>query len=108
MVQRLARIERVGEAVPASCLRHELGDARGAFWAHSAGIEAALLPDDASEKFDGQAVLRRGLLQRPANVICRRWIGGRVLRFDRHSRLFGLLMHRYWRGGARLRVRLRA
>jgi hypothetical protein len=41
MAQRLNRIERIGEAVPAGGLRHELCDARSTLWTHSAGIEAA-------------------------------------------------------------------
>ena len=62
MAQRLDRIKRIGEAMPASGLWHELCDARGALWAHSAGIETALLPDHASEKFDGDTAS----LPRPA------------------------------------------
>jgi hypothetical protein len=91
MAQRLDRIERIGKAVPASGLRHELGDARSALRAHSAGIEAAFLPDHPSEKFNGEAVLRRGLLQRPTNVFGCGRIGSGGLRFDGHGRLFGIL-----------------
>src|ERR1700719_3306980 len=104
MAQRLNRIERIGEAVPASGLRHELCDARGSLWAHSAGIEAALLPDHASEKFYGEAILCRSLFQRPANIVGCGRIGGRALRFAWRGLLIGFWM----RGGRRDRVRLRA
>ena len=79
--RNLNRIERIGEAMPASGLRHELCDARSALWAHSAGIEAAFLPNDTSEKFDGKTVLCRSLFHRPANVVGWGWIGDRALRF---------------------------
>ena len=108
MAATLDRIEWIGEAVPASGLRHELCDARGALWAHRTGIETALLPDHASEKFSGEGVLCRRLFQHPANVIGRGWIRSRGLRFNGHSRLTGLGMHRCRRGGARLRIRLPA
>jgi hypothetical protein len=59
MAQRLDRVERIGQAVPASGLRHELCNARSALWTHSTGIETAFLPDHASEKFNRESVLRR-------------------------------------------------
>ena len=90
MAQRLNRIERIGESVPASGLRHELCDARSTLWAHSAGIEAALLPDHASEKFDGEAILCRSLFQRPANVVGCARIRSRALRFGWHGLLIDL------------------
>jgi hypothetical protein len=108
MAQRLDRVERIGQAVPASGLRHELCDARSALWTHRTGIETAFLPDHASEKFNGEGVLRRRLFQRPANVVGCGWIGSGGLRFDRHGRLIGLVIGRCRRGGARLRIRLRA
>jgi hypothetical protein len=108
VAQRLDRIERIGEAVPTSGLRHELSDARSALWAHSTGIETAFLPDDASEKFDGEAVLCGGLLQCPTNVVCSSRIDAPGLRFDWRNRLIGVVVKRCWGGGTRLRIRLRA
>jgi len=98
---------RYGEAVPACGLWHELCDAGGTLWAHGAGIEAALLPDHASEKFYGEAILRRSLFQRPANVVGR---GGRsrALRFGWHGLLIDLWMPGRRRGRAHLSARLRA
>jgi hypothetical protein len=81
MAQRLDWIERIGETVPGSGLRHELCDARSALWAHGAGIEAALLPDHASEKFHGEAILCCSLFQCPANVVGCGRIGDRALWF---------------------------
>jgi hypothetical protein len=108
MTQRLNRIERIGEAVPACGLWHELCDARGTLWAHGAGIEAALLPDYASEKFYGKAILCRSLFQRPANIAGCGRIRSRALRFAWRRRFSGLLMPRCRRCGARLRIRMRA
>jgi hypothetical protein len=108
MAQRLNRIERMGESVPASGLRHELCDARSTLWAHSAGVEAALLPDHASEKFNGEAILCRSLFQRPANVVGCARIRGRALRFAWRGLLIGFWMHGGRRDRARLRARLRA
>src|SRR4029077_19030841 len=87
---------------------HELCDARSALWAHGAGIEAALLPDHASEKFDGEAILCRSLFQRPANVVGCARIRGRALRFAWRGLLIGFWMHGGRRDRARLRARLRA
>ena len=44
MAQRLNRIERIGKAVPASGLWHELCDARSALWAHGAGTIGSRSP----------------------------------------------------------------
>ena len=72
MAQRLDRIEWIGEAMPASSLRHELRDARGALWADGTGVETAFLPDHTGEKLDRERVLRRCLLECPTNVVrCR-------------------------------------
>ena len=98
----------IDEAVPASGLRHELCDARGTLWTHSAGIEAALLPDHASEKFDGEAILCRSLFQCPANVDGCGRIGDRALRFAWRGLLIGFWMPGCRRGCARLSARLRA
>ena len=68
MAQGLDRIERIGEAAPVRGLRHELRNALGTFGAHSRRVETALLPNNASEKLDGQSVLRRRLLQCTANL----------------------------------------
>jgi hypothetical protein len=75
---------------PACGLWHELCDAGGTLWAHGAGIEAALLPDHASEKFHGEAILCRSLFQRPANVVGRGRIRSRALRFGWHGLLIDL------------------
>ena len=94
MAQRRDRIERIGKAAPIRRLRHELRDALGTLGAHGAGVEAALLPDDAGEELDRQLVFRRVLLDGAADVVgarrlrgCRR--GGRLLRRRRRAR--GLL-----------------
>jgi hypothetical protein len=65
-------------------------DAGGTLWAHGAGIEAALLPDHASKKFYGEAILRRSLFQRPANAVGRGRIRSRALRFGWHGLLIDL------------------
>ena len=75
------------------------------FWAHGAGIEAALLPDHASEKFYGEAILRRSLFQRPANVVGRGRIRSRALRFGWHGLLIDLWMPGRRRGRAHLSAR---
>ena len=59
--QRLHRIERVGETVPASGRRHELGNTRGSLRTDSIGIEATFLPNHAGEELDRKAVLSRRL-----------------------------------------------
>jgi hypothetical protein len=108
MAQRLNRIERIGKAVPASGLWHELCDTRSALWAHGAGIEAALLPDHASEKFYGEAILCRSLFQRPANIVGCGWIRSQALRFAWRGLLIGFWMPDGRRGRAHLSARLRA
>jgi hypothetical protein len=67
--QRLDRIERIGKPAVPRRRRHELRDALRALPAHRKRIEAALLPDDASEELDRQCILRRVLLDGAANVV---------------------------------------
>jgi hypothetical protein len=77
-------------------------------WAHSAGIEAAFLPDHASEKFYGEAILCRSLFQRPANIVGCGRIRSRALRFAWHGLFIDLWRPGGRRGRARLSARLRA
>jgi hypothetical protein len=69
VAQRVHWVERVSKAVPAGRLGHELSNARCPLGADGTSIETAFLPDHASEKFDGERVLRRCLLQRPTNLV---------------------------------------
>ena len=72
-----------------------------------AGIEAALLPNNAGEKLDGKRIVRRCLLQCAANVIGCGWFRCWSLRSAWRQRFSGLLMRRCRRCGA-LRIRMRA
>jgi len=74
IAQRIDRVERIGKARKICRLRHELRNALGAFVAHGARVETALLPDHASQKLDRQLVLRRGILQRAADIVGSRWL----------------------------------
>src|SRR6202040_1766387 len=67
--QCLDRIERIGQAAPIRRLRHELRNTLRALGAHGLRVEAALLPDHASEEFDGKAIRRSVLLDGAADVI---------------------------------------
>jgi hypothetical protein len=69
VAQRVHWVERVSKAVPAGRLGHELSNARCPLGADGTSIETAFLQDHASEKFDGERVLRRCLLQRPTNLV---------------------------------------
>jgi hypothetical protein len=60
--QRLDRLERVGETVPAGGRRHELGYPLGSLGADRPRVEAALLPDHSRKELDRQRVLRGRLL----------------------------------------------
>ena len=55
MVQRLDRIERIGETVPVGGARHKLRNPLGTLGAHGAGIETQFWPDNASKKLNGVA-----------------------------------------------------
>src|SRR5262245_8811666 len=63
LVQRLNRLEWVGQTPPAGCSRHELRNALRAGPTDRGRIEAALLPDQPREELRGQVVLQRSPAQ---------------------------------------------
>ena len=69
ILQRLDRIERIGQAAPIRRLRHELRNALGAFGAHGLRIEATFLPDHAGEEFDRKPIRGRVLFDGAADIV---------------------------------------
>src|ERR1700722_13932448 len=75
MLERLDWIERIGKPMPIRGAGHELRDASGALSAHGERVEPALLPDDAGEELDRQAILRSIFFNRAADI----FRSGRIL-----------------------------